>query len=139
VDEFDKEIIGYDAAKNTLRQILGILKNKEHYRAAGAKLPHGLLLVSNPGLGKSTLAEIFMKESKVFALVFHKDSDNFHESLREAFSIAKDNAPSVILLEDIHLYGDSPYAPAWSTIQSLIDDAINNDIGSSVVCVGRKN
>lgn len=129
MDTFEK-IIGYDATKNTLRQLLSILQNKSAYEARGASLPHGLLMTSEPGLGKSTLAESFMKESQRYSIIFHKDSDNesFLESLREAFSIAKRNAPSVILLEDIHLYGDSLYAPAWATLQACIDDVKNDDV-----------
>lgn len=130
MDIFDEKIIGYSAVKDTLRQLLSILQNKSDYEARGASLPHGLLMTSEPGLGKSTLAEIFMKESKRYSLIFHKDSDNesFLESLREAFSIAKENVPSVFLLEDIHLYGDSQYAPAWATLQACIDDVKDDDI-----------
>lgn len=63
MDKFDEKIIGYEATKNILRQILDTLKRPELYKSKGASIPRGLLMESDPGLGKSLLATVFIKES----------------------------------------------------------------------------
>lgn len=132
MDLFDQRVIGYDATKEVLRQILDILKRRSDYEQRGAALPHGLLMVSEPGLGKSLLAATFMEESNRCCAVLRKDSsdESFLVSLKEAFSHAKETAPSVLLLEDINLYADSPspYGPQWAALQSAMDGVKDDDV-----------
>lgn len=52
MDKFDEKIIGYESTKNILRQILDTLKRPEIYKSKGASIPRGLLMESDPGLGK---------------------------------------------------------------------------------------
>lgn len=132
MDLLDQKVIGYEATKDILRQILDILSHRSTYEARGAAIPHGLLMVSEPGLGKSLMAATFMEESGRNCTVFHKNSDgeSFLDALREAFLLAKESAPSVLLLEDINLYADSPspYGPQWAALQSGIDDVRDADV-----------
>lgn len=132
MDLLDQRVIGYEATKDILRQILDILSHRSTYEARGAAIPHGLLMVSEPGLGKSLMAGAFMEESGRNCTVFHKNSDgeSFLDALREAFLLAKESAPSVLLLEDINLYADSPspYGPQWAALQSGIDDVRDADV-----------
>ena len=120
MDLLDQKVIGYEATKDILRQILDILSHRGMYEARGAAVPHGLLMVSEPGLGKSLMAGAFMEESGRSCTVFHKNSDgkSFLDALREVFLLAKQSAPSVLLLEDINLYADSPspYGPQWAAL-----------------------
>ena len=76
MDLFDKRVIGYEATKGILRQLLDILGHKDVYKKQGASVPHGLLMVSEPGLGKSLMAATFMEESGRSAITFRKDSDS---------------------------------------------------------------
>lgn len=132
MDRFDEKIIGYESIKNILRQILDTLKRPELYKSKGASIPRGLLMESDPGLGKSLLATVFIKESGRKSYVFRKTSqeNSFLDELRAAFSAAKEAAPSILLLEDLNLYveSNSPYAPEWACLQACIDDAKNTDI-----------
>ena len=132
MDKFDEKIIGYESIKNILRQILDTLKRPELYKSKGASIPRGLLMESDPGLGKSLLATVFIKESGRKSLVFRKTSqeNSFLDELRAAFSAAKEAAPSILLLEDMNLYveSNSPYAPEWACLQACIDDARNTDL-----------
>ena len=132
MDLLDQKVIGYEATKDILRQILDILSHRSTYEARGAAIPHGLLMVSEPGLGKSLMAATFMEESGRNCTVFHKNSDgeSFLDALREAFRIVGESAPSVLLLEDINLYADSPspYGPQWAALQSGIDDVRDADV-----------
>lgn len=132
MDLLDQKVIGYEATRNTLRQILDILRRRSIYEARGAAIPHGLLMVSEPGLWKSLMAGAFMEEAGRHCTVFHKKSDgeSFLDGLRDAFLLAKKSAPSVLLLEDINLYADSPspYGPQWAALQSGIDDVRDADV-----------
>ena len=132
MDRFDEKIIGYEATKNILRQILDTLKRPELYKSKGASIPRGLLMESDPGLGKSLLATVFIKESGRKSYVFRKTSqeNSFLDELRAAFSAAKEAAPSILLLEDLNLYveSNSPYAPEWACLQACIDDAKSTDL-----------
>ena len=56
MDLLDQRVIGYEATKDILRQILDILSHRSTYEARGSAIPHGLLMVSEPGLGKSLMA-----------------------------------------------------------------------------------
>lgn len=132
MDKFDEKVIGYESTKNILRQILDALKRPELYKSKGASIPRGLLMESDPGLGKSLLATVFIKESGRKSYVFRKTSqeNSFLDELRVAFLAAKEAAPSILLLEDLNLYveSNSPYAPEWACLQACIDDARNTDI-----------
>lgn len=132
MDRFDEKIIGYESTKNILRQILDALKRPELYKSKGASIPRGLLMESAPGLGKSLLASVFIKESGRKSLVFRKTSqeNSFLDELRAAFLAAKETAPSILLLEDLNLYveSNSPYAPEWACLQACIDDAKSTDL-----------
>ena len=59
MDLLDQRVIGYEATKDILRQIFDILSHRSIYEARGAAIPHGLLMVSEPGLGKSLMAGAF--------------------------------------------------------------------------------
>ena len=50
---FDR-IIGYQTIKEELLQICDMIHNREIYENLGAKLPQGILLYGDPGLGKSS-------------------------------------------------------------------------------------
>ena len=126
MDKFDEKIIGYESTKEILRQILDILKRPEVYKRKGISIPRGLLMESDPGLGKSLLASILMEESERKPFVFRKTSqeNSFLDELRAVFAMAKEDAPSILLLEDLNLYVEStsPNAPEWACLQACIDD-----------------
>ena len=50
MNAFDK-VIGYETIKNELLQICDMIHNREVYEELGAKLPRGILLYGDPGLG----------------------------------------------------------------------------------------
>ena len=130
MDTFNERIIGYDSIKQILRLITDILKRTNDYRSQGAGLPHGLLLVGKPGTGKSTMANALMQASGRTALTFRMDAEQneFLDALKAAFENAVKHAPSVITLEDIHLYGQNPLAPEWPCLQACIDDCKEKDV-----------
>lgn len=132
MDKFDEKVIGYDSIKETLRQIADVLKRPEAYKEKGVSMPRGLLMESAPGLGKSLMASILMEESGRKSFVFRRinEGNTFLGEMKDIFDVAKEEAPSILLLEDLNLYveSNSPYAPEWACLQACIDDAKSTDL-----------
>ena len=55
------EIIGYDSVKKQLLEIADIINNPEKYGKFGVSVPHGLLLIGEPGLGKTLMATCLLE------------------------------------------------------------------------------
>ena len=53
MDLLEQRVIGCEAMKDIMRQMLDILRHRSTYEERGAAIPHGLLMVSEPGLGKA--------------------------------------------------------------------------------------
>lgn len=132
MDKFDEKVIGYDSIKETLRQIADVLKRPEAYKEKGVSMPRGLLMESAPGLGKSLMASILMEESGRKSFVFRRinEGNTFLGEMKDIFDVAKEEAPSILLLEDLNLYveSNSPYAPEWAYLQACIDETSDADI-----------
>ena len=132
MDKFDEKVIGYDSIKETLRQIADVLKRTEAYKEKGVSMPRGLLMESAPGLGKSLIASILMEESGRKSFVFRRinEGNTFLGEMKDIFDVAKEEAPSILLLEDLNLYveSNSPYAPEWACLQACIDETSDADI-----------
>lgn len=132
MDKFDEKVIGYDSIKETLRQIADVLKRPEAYKEKGVSMPRGLLMESAPGLGKSLMASILMEESGRKSFVFRRinEGNTFLVEMKDIFDVAKEEAPSILLLEDLNLYveSNSPYAPEWACLQACIDETSDAEI-----------
>ena len=127
MSKFDK-IIGYETVKNELVQICDILKNQELYQKMGAKLPQGMLLNGDPGLGKTLMAKCLIEESglKAYTVRRNKGKNNFVSEITKAFEEAKKNAPSIILLDDMDKFANEDErhrdAEEYVAVQAGIDD-----------------
>ena len=101
---FDK-VIGYEKEKEELYQLCDMAKNPEKYAALGVKLPRGILLYGVPGVGKTLMATALLDEMdngrKRYVLRKDKAIEEFVESISKTFQEAKENAPSVIFLDDL--------------------------------------
>lgn len=125
---FDK-VIGYETIKNELLQICDMVHNKERYEALGAKLPQGILLYGDPGLGKTLIAKCFIEESglKSYVVRRNKGNDDFISNITETFQKAKENAaPCIVFLDDMDKFAneDSDHRDAeeYVAVQSGIDE-----------------
>lgn len=133
MNAFDK-VIGYEPIKNELLQICDMIRNREVYYALGAKMPRGVLLYGEPGLGKTLMAECFIDECglKAYILRRNKGADRFVDAITDIFQKAKDNAPSIVLLDDLDKYanGDDAHRDAkeYVAVQAGIDDVKDADV-----------
>ena len=130
---FDK-VIGYETTKQELLQICDMIRNKEFYQKLGARLPQGILLYGDPGLGKTLLAKCFIEESGLpsFLIRRTKGSDDFVNEITATFQKAKENAPSIVCLDDVDKFENEDYshcdAESYVAVQAGIDEIKGSDV-----------
>ncbi len=105
------DVAGVDEAKVELEEVVQFLKTPEKFRALGAKIPKGVLLVGPSGVGKTLLARAVAGEANVpFVSIAGSE---FMEMLvgvgasrvRDLFDNAKKVAPSIIFIDEIDSIG----------------------------------
>ena len=102
-----KDVAGNDAAKQDLTEIVDFLKNPKKYEKLGAKIPRGVLLAGDPGTGKTLMARAVAGEANVpfFSISGSEFAEMFvgvgASRVRDLFSKAKKNAPSIIFIDEI--------------------------------------
>lgn len=105
------DIAGNDAAKQDLEEVVDFLKHPKKYETLGAKIPKGVLLVGNPGTGKTMLARAVAGEANVpfFSISGSEFVEMFvgvgASRVRDLFSKAKKNAPAIIFIDEIDAVG----------------------------------
>ena len=129
---FDK-VIGYEKEKEELYQLCDMEKNPERYAALGVKLPRGILLHGVPGVGKTLMASALIKEMGRVCYTCRKDkvNDAFVDTIRGIFAEAKENAPSVIFLDDLDKFAsdsNSRNPEELIAVQSGIDEVKGADV-----------
>lgn len=105
------DIAGNDSAKQDLQEVVDFLKHPKKYKALGAKIPKGVLLVGNPGTGKTMLARAVAGEADVpfFSISGSEFVEMFvgvgASRVRDLFTKAKKNAPCIIFIDEIDAVG----------------------------------
>lgn len=133
MDAFEK-IKGYKEIKTELLRINDILCNYEKYEKLGVKMPAGLLLYGDPGVGKTTMAKSLIEASgrKAFICRKNKPDGEFVTEIVELFADAVQNAPSIVLLDDLDKFangnGKNRDEEEYVTVQSCIDEVKGADV-----------
>lgn len=102
-----KDVAGNEAAKQDLTEIVDFLKSPKKYEKLGAKIPRGVLLAGDPGTGKTLMARAVAGEANVpfFSISGSEFAEMFvgvgASRVRDLFSKAKKNAPSIIFIDEI--------------------------------------
>lgn len=105
------DIAGNDSAKQDLEEVVDFLKHPKKYQELGAKIPKGVLLVGNPGTGKTMLARAVAGEANVpfFSISGSEFVEMFvgvgASRVRDLFAKAKKNAPAIIFIDEIDAVG----------------------------------
>jgi transitional endoplasmic reticulum ATPase len=101
-------IAGMQELKNTIQlDVIDALNQKERYAEYGLTIPNGMLLYGPPGCGKTFFAEK-MAEEIGFNFYQIKPSDiqskfvnASQENIKNLFDEAKQNAPSIIFIDEL--------------------------------------
>ena len=111
IDVRFKDVAGMENSKKEIIGFVDFLKNPEKYKALGAKIPKGALLVGPPGTGKTLLAKAVAGEADV--PFFATSGSEFVEMfvgvgasrVRDLFKKAKDKSPSILFIDEIDAVG----------------------------------
>ena len=105
------DVAGVDEEKEELEEIVEFLKNPNKFTEMGARIPKGVLLVGQPGTGKTLLAKAVAGEAGVpFFIISGSDFVEMFvgvgaSRVRDLFDEAKKKAPCIIFIDEIDAVG----------------------------------
>lgn len=106
-----EDVAGVDEEKEELEEIVEFLKNPRKFTDMGARIPKGVLLVGQPGTGKTLLAKAVAGEAGVpFFIISGSDFVEMFvgvgaSRVRDLFEEAKKKAPCIIFIDEIDAVG----------------------------------
>ncbi len=106
-----EDVAGVDEEKEELEEIVQFLKNPKKFTDMGARIPKGVLLVGQPGTGKTLLAKAVAGEAGVpFFIISGSDFVEMFvgvgaSRVRDLFEQAKKNSPCIIFIDEIDAVG----------------------------------
>ena len=120
-----KKIVGYENEKKEIAGLKKMLLNAKEYREQGIRLPRGLVLYGEPGVGKTQLAKSISTKGLNFIELRAATccEDNAYEALQDIFKLAKAKQPAVLLLDEIDKIAgtsDEYYMETNSNIQKML-------------------
>ena len=106
-----EDVAGCDEAKAELVEVVDFLRDPERYRALGARIPKGVLLVGPPGTGKTLIARAVAGEAHV--PFFSLSGSDFVEMfvgvgaarVRDLFEQAQKQAPCIVFIDELDAIG----------------------------------
>ncbi len=131
--DFFEEIIGYEDVKSQLRQLIDMLNNPEKYKNMGARRINAVLLEGEPGTGKTTMANCFIKATGRSSFVIRKKKSDgyFLDQISKMFEEAVNKAPSIVLLDDLDKFAEKDGgedAEEFVAVQACMDEIKNKDV-----------
>ena len=105
------DVAGIEEAKEELQEVVSFLKSPEKFTAIGARIPKGVLLIGQPGTGKTLLAKAIAGEAGVpfFSISGSEFVEMFvgvgASRVRDLFRKAKENAPCIVFIDEIDAVG----------------------------------
>ena len=127
-------VIGYEEIKKQLARTLEVLRGINEYKAAGAKIPAGLLLSGEPGVGKTLMATCLIEAAGLPCFTVRRDkaTDAFADALKQAFDDAVASAPAIVYLDDMDKFANTDDklvdAPEYVAVQACIDEVKGKDV-----------
>ncbi len=105
------DVAGCDEAKEEVGELVDFLRDPSKFQKLGGRIPKGVLMVGNPGTGKTLLARAIAGEAKV--PFFSISGSDFVEMfvgvgaarVRDMFDQAKKHAPCIVFIDEIDAVG----------------------------------
>ena len=105
------DVAGVDEAKQDVQELVEFLRDPSRFQKLGGRIPRGVLMVCQPGTGKTLLAKAIAGEAKV--PFFSISGSDFVEMfvgvgasrVRDMFEQAKKQAPCIIFIDEIDAVG----------------------------------
>ena len=105
------DVAGVDEAKEDVQELVEFLRDPSRFQKLGGRIPRGVLMVGQPGTGKTLLAKAIAGEAKV--PFFTISGSDFVEMfvgvgasrVRDMFEQAKKQAPCIIFIDEIDAVG----------------------------------
>lgn len=147
-----EDIAGNDNAKQDLEEVVDFLKQPKKYQGLGAKIPKGVLLVGNPGTGKTMLARAVAGEANVpfFSISGSEFVEMFvgvgASRVRDLFQKAKKNAPAIIFIDEIDAVGrkrgsgmGGGHDEREQTLNQILVEMDGFEAGTNVIIIAATN
>jgi cell division protease FtsH len=105
------DVAGIDEAKEELEEVVEFLRTPEKFQKLGGRIPKGVLLVGQPGTGKTLLARAVAGEAKVpfFSISGSEFVEMFvgvgASRVRDLFAQATSQAPCIIFIDELDALG----------------------------------
>ncbi len=146
------DVAGNDNAKQDLEEVVDFLKHPKKYETLGAKIPKGVLLIGNPGTGKTMLARAVAGEADVPFLSI--SGSEFVEMfvgvgasrVRDLFQKAKKNAPAIIFIDEIDAVGrkrgsgmGGGHDEREQTLNQILVEMDGFEVGTNVIVIAATN
>ncbi len=146
------DVAGQEESKYELMEVVEFLKDPDKFTKIGAKIPKGVLLVGNPGTGKTLLARAVAGEAGV--PFFHMSGSDFVEMfvgvgasrVRDLFENGKKNAPCILFIDEIDAVGRTRGAgyggghdEREQTLNQLLVEMDGFDTQSAVIVIAATN
>ncbi|HEY3736846.1 MAG TPA: ATP-dependent zinc metalloprotease FtsH [Jatrophihabitans sp.] len=146
------DVAGADEAIEELEEIKEFLANPAKFQALGAKIPKGVLLYGPPGTGKTLLARAVAGEAGVpFYSISGSDFVEMFvgvgaSRVRDLFTQAKENAPSIVFVDEIDAVGrhrgagmGGGHDEREQTLNQLLVEMDGFDVKGGVILIAATN
>ncbi|HEY2644307.1 MAG TPA: ATP-dependent zinc metalloprotease FtsH [Galbitalea sp.] len=146
------DVAGSDEAIEELEEIKDFLKEPARFQAVGARIPKGVLLYGPPGTGKTLLARAVAGEAGVpFYSISGSDFVEMFvgvgaSRVRDLFTQAKENSPSIIFVDEIDAVGRHRGAGIGGgndereqTLNQLLVEMDGFDVKTNVILIAATN
>jgi cell division protease FtsH len=147
------DVAGISEAKEEVTEIIEFLKNPKKFQRLGGRIPRGVLLVGQPGCGKTLLAKAIAGEADV--PFFSISGSDFVEMfvgvgasrVRDLFKQAKDNSPCIIFLDEIDAvgrrrgatFGGGGHDEREQTLNAILVEMDGFDTSDQVIVIAATN